>query len=269
VVQGSASSPGSEPRPVSPETAATAERLGAPALALRIVDVVDEAPALRRITVEDARLGDATWHPGQDLTLAIPGGGARSLKRRYTIRRLDHAAGTADLQVLLHGDGPGARWAAAVQPGDEVEAMGPRGKIWVRPDAAWHLFVGDEAYLPATFAMVESLPAGGEATVVLEVGADVGQQSHDAAASVRGPVWVARNPVGAGEPGVQLLDALESLGLPDGGAGGAAYVGGEAKAVAAIRGWLIGHGWPAEAIAAKAYWRADKSNQDHGEPEKD
>ncbi|MST33611.1 hypothetical protein GHK86_12880, partial [Acidimicrobiaceae bacterium USS-CC1] len=157
MVQGSASSPGSAPRPVSPETTATAERLGAPALALRIVDVVDEAPALRRITVEDPRLADVTWHPGQDLTLAIPGGGARSLKRRYTVRRLDHAAGTADLQVLLHGDGPGARWAAAVQPGDEVEAMGPRGKIWVRPDAAWHLFVGDEAYIPATFAMVESL----------------------------------------------------------------------------------------------------------------
>lgn len=268
MTQGSQSSGNGGIRPVSAETAATAERLGASGLALRVVDVADEAPALRRITVEDARLADAAWHPGQDLTLAIPDGGARSAKRRYTIRRLDREKAVADLEVLLHGDGPGARWGAAAAPGDELEAVGPRGKIWARDGAAWHLFVGDEAYLPATLAMLEGLPAGAEATAVLEVGADVGEQPCATAATVR-PVWVERNPVGSGEPGVQLIDALEGLDLPAGGAGGHAYVGGEAKTVAAVRAFLIGHGWPADAISAKAYWRADKPNQDHGEPERD
>ena len=70
---------------------------------------------------------------------------------------------------------------------------------------------------------------------------------------------------------VDLFAGSGALGLEalSRGAAFATFVDTSAEAVAAIRGWLIGHGWPAEAIAAKAYWRADKSNQDHGEPEKD
>lgn len=253
-------------RPVSEALAATAERLGATALALRVVAVESEAPGLRRVTVEDPRLRDLAWHPGQDLTLSIPNGG-RPFSRRYTIRRLDRDAGTADLEVLLHGDGPGARWAASVKPGDELEAVGARGKIWVGAGADWHLFAGDETYLPATFAMVESLPAGTPAIVVLEVGEDVGEQPVDTAADLTGPTWVQRNPVGETGHGVQLIDALAEVTLPAGR--GHAYVGGEHHAVAAVRAALIGHGLPADAISAKAYWRRDKPNQDHGEPERD
>ncbi len=73
-------------RPVSEDNAAAAARLGSTALALDIVGVVTEAPALRRITVGDPRLRDVEWHPGQDLTLSIPTGG-RPVRRRYTIRR--------------------------------------------------------------------------------------------------------------------------------------------------------------------------------------
>lgn len=257
------------PRPVSGPTAALAERMGVDGLALRVVAVVDEAPGLRRVTVEDPRLAGVVWHPGQDLTISVPNPGGRRITRRYSIRSLDRSRATADLLTLVHGDGPGAAWVASVEPGDQLEAIGPRGKIWPREDAAWHLLVGDDTYLGASLAMLESLPAEAEATVVLEVGADVGEQAHRAVARVRGPVWVTRNPVGSGEPGVELVDSLERLDLPAGGAGGHAYLGGEAKTVGVLRGWLVGHGWPADAISAKAYWRADRANQDHGEPEKD
>lgn len=256
-------------RPVSEATAALAERMGVTGLALRVVAVVDDSPGLRRVTVEDPRLAGVVWHPGQDLTISVPNPGGRRVTRRYSIRSLDRDRATADLLTLVHGDGPGAAWAASVQPGDQIEAIGPRGKVWVRDDAAWHLFVGDDTYLAASLAMVESLPAGTDATVLFEVGADVGEQTHRATARLRGPLRLVRNPVGAGGPGVELIDALERLDLPTGGAGGHAYLGGEAGTVAALRAWLVGHDWPADAISAKAYWRADKPNQDHGEPLKD
>ncbi len=253
-------------RPVSAETAETAGRLGVAALALQVVGVADDAPALRRLTVHDPRLAELPWRPGQDLTLCLPAA-ARSVKRRYTIRRLDRASSTAELLVLLHEDGPGARWAAGVRAGDHLEAVGPRGKIWADEHAGWHLFVGDETYLAATAAMAESLPAGTRALVVLQVGDDVGPQPISAAAGLQQPVWVRRNPLGAGEPGVELIDALAALVLPDGL--GHAYVGGEHHAVAAVRACLLGRGLPDDAISSKAYWRADKPNQDHGEPARD
>ena len=256
-------------RPVSGPTAALAERMGVAGLALRVVAVVDEAPGLRRVTVEDPRLAGVVWHPGQDLTISIPNPGGPRVTRRYSVRRLDRDQATADLLALVHGDGPGARWVASVRPGDQLEAIGPRGKVWVREDAAWHLFVGDDTFLAASLAMLESLPADTEATALLGVGPDVGEQPHQALARLRGPLWVIRNPVGAGEAGVELIDALGRLDLPTGGAGGHAYLGGEAGTVGALRAWLVGHDWPADAISAKAYWRADKPNQDHGEPDKD
>ena len=40
----------------------------------------------------------------------------------------------------------------------EVDVVGARGKISLVA-APWHLFAGDETYIPATFAMLEALPA--------------------------------------------------------------------------------------------------------------
>ena len=135
-------------------------------LDLEVAEVVDAAPRLRSITFASADLVGFTWQPGQDVMLQVPGTD-RAVRRRYTIRRGDPEAGTLDIEVVLHGDGPFARWAASAAVGDRVEGIGPRGVITVREGAAHHLFVGDESAIPATFAMVEALPAGTTATVVL------------------------------------------------------------------------------------------------------
>lgn len=248
---------------VSVETRAAAERLGAHALSLEVVEVAALSPGMRRIGLADPLLATITHRPGQDLTFAVPTDAEGcTIKRRYTIRHLDPAAVRADVDVVLHGDGPGARWARDVAPGNRVEAVGPRGKIFVDDDASWHLFVGDESYLPAAFAMTESLPAGATALLVLEHGEDVGELPLSSDAELRGPVWVRHDEAGEG-----LLDALASLELPAGE--GHAYVGGEMHAVAAVRDALVGRGMPPEAISAKPYWRAQHPNADHGEPDRE
>src|SRR6185437_659277 len=157
---GMTSSSSDDPRGGGQEAYALASRLpGVSVFDLEVVATESVTPAMRRLRLGGNGLTTVTVDPGQDLMVAVPADGQQYFRRRYTVRRLDRAAGTVDLDVVLHGDGPGARWAATARPGDRVEAIGPRGKITVVADADWHLFAGDESALPATFAMVESLPA--------------------------------------------------------------------------------------------------------------
>jgi NADPH-dependent ferric siderophore reductase len=187
------------------------------------------------------------------------------VRRRYTIRSHDRAAGVIAVDVVLHGDGPGARWAATARPGARVEAIGPRGKITVVPDAAWHLFVGDESFQPAAFAMTEAAPAASSALLVLEVDGPGDRQPLHAPALDR-ITWVHRD----GAPpdsGAGLVAAVEALALPDGT--GHAYLGGEMRVVARLRRLLADRGLAREQISPKPYWRAGVANAAHGEPDRD
>src|SRR5258708_33992306 len=101
--------------------------------------------------------------------VVVGGEGNRPVRRRYTIRHLDPDARLLTLDIVLHGDGPGERWVRSARPGDRIEGIGPRGKITTSATADWHLFIGDESALPATFVMTEALPASSAAIPVREI----------------------------------------------------------------------------------------------------
>lgn len=265
----------SDPSPPGPgpslETSALLSRLpGVQALELAVVSTQRLSPAFCEVRLGAPELETFEHRPGQDLMVAVPSEGGGHFRRRYTIRRLERESRILDLDIVVHGDGsslgPGARWAARARPGDRLEALGPRGKITVDPDADWHLFAGDESALPATAAMAESLPAGKRALILLEVagpedelpigtGPDVGTEVH----------WWHRT----GEPGTgdALPRALEELTLP--GGRGHAYLAGELKTVAAMRKVLLGRGLAPDQLSPKPYWRKGKANAAHGEPGRD
>jgi len=202
--------------------------------------------------------------PGQDLMLAIPVDDG-TINRRYTIRRADPTAGTVDLDFVVHGHGPGARWATDAPIGSTITALGPRGKVVPEADVDWHLFVCDESGWPASAAMVESLPAGGHAVVVADVAGEEEQQPLDAPADVY-VSWCNRD---GGAPGgsEQVLAALDHLTLPDGR--GHAYLSAELVVVRIVGEWLAGRGFAKDDISPKAYWRAGRANAAHGEPLRD
>jgi NADPH-dependent ferric siderophore reductase len=230
------------------------------------VDRVERVtPAMQRVRLTADGLEDVQVDPGQDLMVAVPAEGQQHFRRRYTIRRLDRDARAVDLDIVLHGDGPGARWAAGVRPGDRVEAIGPRGKITLAPDADWHLFAGDESALPATFAMAEALPAGSVAVVVLEVAGPQEQQDLRSPADIR-LHWLHRGSAEA-KDGSALVDAVAAAELPPGR--GHCYLAGELKTVAALRRSLTDRGLAPEQLSPKAYWRSGVANAAHGEPERD
>jgi NADPH-dependent ferric siderophore reductase len=236
---------------------------GTAVYALEVVSAQPLTPGMRRLELTGPTLGELDHRPGQDLMLRIPTpGAARPANRRYTIRALDALQPLLTIDAVIHGEGPGSRWFATAQPGDRIDAIGPRGTIVPVTGVDWHLFVGDESALPAMLVMAESLGAGDRAIVLAEV-ADASEEQPTSACSILDLHWLHR---GEAEPGRSdlLVDALSSLVLPDGP--GHAYLAGEAHAVAAMRRVLAERGLPPDAVSAKSYWTRGRANAAHGEP---
>src|SRR6516165_9612344 len=209
---------------------------------LEVVDSSPLSPGMQRMVLTAPELAGLQYQPGQDMMLMVALDGDRPVRRRYTIRALDRERRLLTIDVVRHADGPGERWVAAARPGDKIEGIGPRGKIFLNPDADWHLFIGDDSALPAYLAMAGAVPAGARALVILEV-------------------------PGPGAEQAAPVEAAGTVALPPGR--GHAYLAGEATVVLRLREALAARGLAPEQISPKAYWGRGRANASHGEPAKD
>lgn len=226
-----------------------------------VVAATTLTPRMRRVTVRAESMAGVAIRPAQDVELLLREESGRRVKRRYTIRAARPETGELDLDVLLHGSGPGSSWGATAAPGDAVEFQGPRGKLELRP-APWHLLVGDESALPAIATIVEALPAGQSSVALVEV-TDPSDELP-----LPGEVrWVHRGPASAG--GAELLAAaLDGVDIPTGtvptGAvptGARAYLLGESRAMIALRAGLEARGIAHDAIFVKGYWNLGRPDR--------
>ncbi|HKV32619.1 MAG TPA: siderophore-interacting protein [Candidatus Dormibacteraeota bacterium] len=230
-------------------------------LPLVVAAVEDVTPHMRRIQLTGSSLEAFDYFPGQDLALPVVRDDGSVVRRRYTIRRFDPERRLIDLDFVMHGDGPGTRWAQAARPGLAIEAIGPRGKIGLDPNARSHLFAGDATAVPGSLTMMESLPAGLLASAYLMVGDPRERQPFSAEATTM-VTWNYDRGVDARDG---LVAAISAAGLvPD---DGHAYLAGEVALVSALKATLLAHGWTADQISAKAYWNRGRANADRGEPE--
>jgi NADPH-dependent ferric siderophore reductase len=253
--------------PPSEHATRLAERLeGVVAIELEVADAAEVAPGLRALTLVGDLGAFEPW-PGQDLMVSVPPGDAAPRWRRYTVRRIDRAAGRLDLWVTTGTGGPGATWALDATTGDRVDAVGPRGKIALRDGATDHVFVVDDAGLAACCAMAEALATPAtvwpivlreldarwmpDATVLPAVAAGVALRPHFL--GLEDVAWSTT----VIDTTVAALDATTT----------AAYVFGELGLVRRATATLAEHLDPAQ-IAAKPYWRDGRANEDHGEPDR-
>ena len=252
--------------------AALAERLGVGAYTLQVMEVVNLAPTMRRLrvgTAEGHALAGFSFEAGQDLMIDVARQDDRTVRRRYTIRRFDPGRQLIDLDFVLHGDGPAAQWAKQAVPGTSFEAIGPRGKISLDPVATWHLFVGDETFVPAVGAMLDALPNGCRAVALLEVDSAADARSlgdelrNGDGVAVR---FVERGSHRAGQA-LALLGALDAVEIAP--KSRHVYVAGEHRVVADIRKELAERGFAPNEVSPKAYWRLGQANAEHGEPARD
>lgn len=229
---------------------------------LDVATVQDLTPRMRRVQLTSPDLERFDYVPGQDMALTFRRVDAPPVRRRYTIRHHDPERRRLDLDFVLHGDGPGMRWAQAARPGDSIEVVGPRGKITPVRHAAWHLFAGDATAVPGALAMMEALPRDVPALAFLQVDGPEERQLVDGG---RAPqiTWQDEPSVPNGD--LVLAAALASAALPPGR--GHAYLAGEVALVIGLKATLLARGWAAEDISAKAYWNRGRANAGHGEPE--
>jgi len=170
--------------------------------------------------------------------------------RTYTVRALDRAAGELTIDFVHHGDaGLAGPWAAGAVAGDRLRLLGPGGAYAPRPQADWHLLVGDESALPAIGAACERVPAGVPVVAVLEVADDTERQPLVGPGRLQAH-WLYRTD-GSTE---RVLTRLRSLRLPTGRVH--AFVHGEAGMVRAVRRYLLEErGVPRDALSVSGYWR--------------
>jgi NADPH-dependent ferric siderophore reductase len=200
-------------------------------------------PRMRRITIAAPGL---EWTPGQHVRVAADG-----LLTRRTYSVWDYDGSALELRVLEHGEGPGARWARTVRPGQEVVFGRPEGTLVTRP-SEYHVFAGEETAAVAFGAMLRAL---GDAPAYGVIEADTPAD--------RLPVdltWCFREGAPAASSAT-LVEAVRALDLP--AAPGTAYVAGEARTVQAVRDHLVRErGWPRRSVVTKPFWTPGKKGME-------
>ncbi|MBO2455005.1 siderophore-interacting protein [Actinomadura barringtoniae] len=218
-----------------------------------------------RVHVNDLRTPQAWLHPGDVL-------------RTYSIWDYD-PAGTLELRVLDHGDGPGARWARGLGAGDEIVFGRPEGGLTLRRPAPYHLFVGEETASVPFGAMLRALHGeeDGERSTPGARSAAQRDQEHsrppersyavlevateqDRLALPGEVSWSFRGEAPAADSAT-LVESVRSLDLPD--EPGIAYVAGEARTVQAVRAHLVrDRGWPRRSVVVKPFWTPGRRGMD-------
>lgn len=187
--------------------------------------------------------------------------GERPPMREYTVRRFDPAAREIDVRVLLHGNGPVARWAAAAQVGEAVGVTGPRSSK-VMPDGFEnYLLLGDLTAVPAIARWLSVLPEGAMAQVLIAA------RSEDDVVEFKcaQPIWVLWLTDLAVPEADHLPLALRQLRLYSQDT--FAWAAGEAVAMKRVRQVLLEHhGLPAENVKVTGYWRREEPDFDYEAP---
>ncbi len=190
-------------------------------------------PRLQRVTVGGPGLDGFTSRglPDQRVKLLLPAAGQerpelptvtergfgfppgvqRPTMRSFTLRRFDPEALELDIEIVAH-EGDASSWARSVEPGARVGITGPAGGYDPGEDARRHLLLGDETALPAIATILERLPVGARADVLVEV-ADASAEAPLPGIDGTRVTWLRRD--GSAEPaGALLVSAVRALAWP-------------------------------------------------------
>lgn len=192
-----------------------------------------------------------TWEQARTMTPE-----ERPVGRYYTIREHRPDAAEVDIDMVLHGEGPGATFAREATPGDAVSFWGPRIAFEPPAGAGFLVLLADLTGLPATASILASLPAGTRGLALIEV-PDASEEQPLPTRSDIVVRWLHRGDTPAGKSDV-LIDALREADLPAGDV--YVYGAGEYRAMRQARRHLLEErGLPHDALSLINYWR----HQDH------
>ena len=195
----------------------------------------------------------------QDIDLSELPDGIRPVMRTYTIRSIDPAAREVVIDFVVHGtEGVAGPWAVNVQPGEWIHLRGPNGGYMPDHTADHHLFVGDEAGLPAISASIEALESDDRATAFIEIDGPGDEVVFDTAGDVD-VRWLHRGDAARGSTTL-LDDAVRAWEWPDGRV--QAFVHGESALLKSVRPYVLkDRGVDRADVSVSAYWRRGETEE--------
>lgn len=216
----------------------------------RIVLQVDDPDALDVKPAADSAVG--VYFPTAD---GVADDGDPGEGRNYSVRR--HDGDRITLDFVLHTHGPGTTWASTTGPGDRVGL--DHARSWYQPEPAtrWQLLVSDLSGIPATARIIEELPDGAIAILLIEVAAAEDLEylpAHD------GVTVIPSIGTGNGYSPSTLAQMVRDLPLPDDR--GYCWFAGEAAESRTVRKYLRGLGWTIDQYDITGYWRVDSETWD-------
>lgn len=178
--------------------------------------------------------------------------------RNYSVRRIGPGERQVTCDFVLHQRGVASDWARRASLGEQVLLAHGRG--WYRPEAAadWQLLVADLSGLPALARILDELPDGTDAAVIVEV-ADESDLNY---LPVGDGVTIAAT-VGSGNGFApsRLAEMVREHAHRDGR--GYCWFAGEAGATRAVRKHLRNdRGWAVAQYDIVGYWRFDSESWD-------
>jgi len=251
-----------------------APRRRTPPRRVEVTQVQVLSPVMRRITLAGPELAGfsiplpASYiklifpEPGRTEPVApTPDGPKSRWMRTYTPRRFDAQALALEVDFVLHGEGPASSWAEQARPGQALYLMGPGPGYKLDATAPGHWLIGDDSALPAFETILETLPAGTPATLLVEV-VDAREERALPGAAIADIRWLPRG-ADKNDAGRALETALQSMAAP--ALGTRVYVACEAMAMRRIRQLLIERiGIPRSQVVGRGYWKLGAVNHpDH------
>lgn len=244
---------------------------------IRVVEFVraeNVTPLMRRVTLGGAEATDLPLGPvlkllippaGHDRVewpaatkpLVWPDEAVQPAVRTYTVRSQDQAKGELDVDFVLHGDGPAARWAATAKPGDVIGISVPGGREIAK--ASWVCIAGDHTAVPAITKMLETLPRETVGHAFIEVPGPEEEQPVQAPPGVA-VTWMHTPPSRS-----TLAEAVKAIAWPDHD-DVAVWVGAESETARVIRSYVRGErGVDRRRFLVIGYWKRGMSETAYGE----
>jgi NADPH-dependent ferric siderophore reductase len=242
-----------------------AQRLNATAAVCTVVTSTQLSPSIHEVVLA-GQASTLAGAPGNDVMAQFTSDTGRAVRRRYSVRSVDADLDQFTLWITTAHEGVGSAWAKSANPGDEMDIIGPRGKVVLDEMADWHLFVGDITVLGSAYRMAQSIEAPGRAIFIVEIDDpdDALTATFDEGIGVTG-IFVDRMGRAKDDPS-GLLSGLAAFAFPE--HQGHAYVFGEFHVMKAVQSALLDRGLDQAAISVKPFWRVGRNNADHGEPDK-
>lgn len=231
---------------------------------VRVRNTNSLTPRMARVTLEGDLDGLVIDEPAASIRLLLPSLGADELVipqwngnefllpdgsrpaiRTFTPRRVNpHPAGpTLDIDVVLHGHGLAATWAARAQPGAEAAVSGPGRGYEVDPAAPAFVLAGDETAIPAIAQLLDAIAPGTPRQVLIEIAEPSARQPLPNAEAH----WL--------EPGT-LADAVAQADIAD---GARIWAAGEAAVMQRIRRHLFDErGIQRDRTEIRGYWKVER-----------